>query len=79
MLVGLFILRRHDGGTSGLSRVLWKQVWWRFSLAVVLYSLMIFLFCLRKGVIWLALAIATEIPPLVSPATLGPPRFAYLL
>ncbi|KAF8494704.1 hypothetical protein F5888DRAFT_1716169, partial [Russula emetica] len=35
MLVGLFILRRHDGGTFGLSRVLWKQVCWRFSLAVV--------------------------------------------
>ncbi|KAN0103995.1 hypothetical protein V8E52_011425 [Russula decolorans] len=36
MLVGLIILRRHDGGRFGLSRVLWKQVWWRFSLAIVL-------------------------------------------
>jgi len=42
MLVGLLILRRHDGGTFGLSRVLWKQ-----------------------GVVWLALAIASEVPPLV--------------
>ncbi|KAF8494728.1 hypothetical protein F5888DRAFT_1805461 [Russula emetica] len=42
MLVGLLNLRRHDGVTFGLSRVLWKQ-----------------------GVVWLALAIATEVPPLV--------------
>jgi hypothetical protein len=28
MLIGLLILRRHGGGVSGLSRVLWKQVWW---------------------------------------------------
>ncbi|KAH9985083.1 hypothetical protein BJV77DRAFT_139391 [Russula vinacea] len=42
MFVGLLVLRRHGGGTIGLSRLLWKQ-----------------------GVVWLALAVATEIPPLV--------------
>ncbi|KAN0104003.1 hypothetical protein V8E52_011433, partial [Russula decolorans] len=42
MLVGLLILRRHDGGRFGLSRLLWKQ-----------------------GLIWLALATAIEVPPLV--------------
>jgi hypothetical protein len=38
MLVGLLILRRHDGGNdkSGLTHFLWKQVWWRLSLVVVL-------------------------------------------
>jgi hypothetical protein len=36
MLVGLLILRRHDGGKFGLTRLLWKQVWWRISMAVVL-------------------------------------------
>jgi hypothetical protein len=42
MLVGLLKLRRRDGGTFGLVRLLWKQ-----------------------GVIWLALATAAEIPPVV--------------
>ena len=42
-------------------------------------SLMTFGFAFCKGVTWLALAIATEVPLLVSPATLGPPRFAYIL
>jgi hypothetical protein len=42
MFIGLLVLRRHGGGTIGLSRLLWKQ-----------------------GVVWLALAVATEIPPLV--------------
>jgi hypothetical protein len=36
MLIGLLILRRQDGGSFGLSHLLWKQVWWRLSLAVVL-------------------------------------------
>ena len=27
LLVGMLILRRHGGGTSGLARLLWKQVW----------------------------------------------------
>jgi hypothetical protein len=36
MLVGLLLLRRHGGGTFGLTPVLWRQVWWRFCLAVIL-------------------------------------------
>jgi hypothetical protein len=36
VLVGLLILRRHDGGKFGLSQFLWKQVRWQFSLASVL-------------------------------------------
>jgi len=27
MLVGLLLLRRHGGGTFGLTTILWKQVW----------------------------------------------------
>ncbi len=44
MVVGLFILRRHDGGMFGLTGLLWKQVLWRFSLAVVLTVLIFFSF-----------------------------------
>jgi len=32
MLIGLLRLGRHGGGTFGLARLLWKQVWWLFSL-----------------------------------------------
>ena len=28
MLIGLLRLRRHNGGTFGLARLLLKQVWW---------------------------------------------------
>ncbi|KAF8473075.1 hypothetical protein DFH94DRAFT_149922 [Russula ochroleuca] len=42
MFFGLLILRRHGGGTIGLTHLLWRQ-----------------------GVIWLALATATELPPVV--------------
>ena len=82
MFLGLLILRRHGGGTSGLVRVLWKQVCfgyshWRHSRASNLLMTCGFAFC--KGVTWLALAIATGVPPLVSPVTFGPPRFTYLL
>jgi len=28
MLVGLLHLRRHGGGTFGVTHLLWKQVWW---------------------------------------------------
>jgi hypothetical protein len=36
MLVGLLLLRRHGGGMFGLTPILWRQVWWRFYLAVIL-------------------------------------------
>jgi hypothetical protein len=36
MLVGLLLLRRHGGGMFGLTPILWRQVWWRFCLAVIL-------------------------------------------
>ena len=72
MLIGLLILRRHGGGTFGLSRVLWKQVRWRFSLpSFFKFANHVFIFPFRKAVIWLALAIVTEIPPLVNQATLS--------
>jgi hypothetical protein len=36
MLVGLLLLRRHGGGTFGLTPILWRQVWWRLRLPVIL-------------------------------------------
>ena len=70
MFVGLLVLRRHGGGTIGLSRLLWKQVRTILAGRDSLKWLSI-LFFFRKGVVWLALAVATEIPPLVSPASLS--------
>jgi hypothetical protein len=36
MLVGLLVLRRRGAGMFGLTPILWRQVWWRFCLAVIL-------------------------------------------
>ena len=36
MLVGLLRLRRHGSGMFGLTPILWRQVRWRFCLAVIL-------------------------------------------
>jgi hypothetical protein len=36
MLVGLILLRRRGGCMFGLTPILWRQVWWRFRLPVVL-------------------------------------------
>ena len=69
MLIGLLILRRDGGGKFGLSHLLWKQVWRFFKL--------VYLFILYKGVIWIALGTATEIPPLVGLASLS--FFPFLL
>jgi hypothetical protein len=33
LLAGLVFMRRRGGGTLGMSSLLWKQVWWLFSLA----------------------------------------------
>ena len=67
ILAGLFVLRRNGGGTFGLTRLLWRQVRWRFSPALVRLIFFLIFFVL-KGVIWLVLGSAIEIPPLVSPA-----------
>jgi hypothetical protein len=68
ILSGLSVLRRNGGGTFGLTRLLWTQVRWRFSLALLC---LIFFFFILKGVIWLVLGFAVEIPTLVSPASLS--------
>ena len=39
---------------------------------------MMFCFAYRKGVIWFALAAATEVPPLVGPATLSVPAVSLI-
>ena len=36
MLVGLLRVRRHGGGMFALTRLLWRQVWKQFFLALVL-------------------------------------------
>jgi len=36
MLVGLLRLRFQSGGTFGLARLLLKQVWWLFSVVVIM-------------------------------------------
>jgi hypothetical protein len=67
MFFGLLILRRHGGGTIGLTHLLWRQVRTILTGRCSLNSLTFFFF--RKGVIWLALATATELPPVVSPTS----------
>jgi hypothetical protein len=65
MLVGLLRVRTSGGGTFGLSKLLWKQVG-----VTALPDRSYFnssICCLfRKGVIWLLIAIAAEVPPVVS-------------
>ena len=67
MLIGLLRLRFGTGKTFGLGRVLWKQVrWLRFSFVV--FQIYRRGFFVRKGLIWLLLAIVFEIPPTVRPS-----------
>jgi hypothetical protein len=35
IFTGLLVLRHNDGGKFGLARLLWKQVRWHFSSALV--------------------------------------------
>ena len=70
MLVGLLRLRHGGCGTFGLAQFLWKQVWRNFSPIVVIW--LIDMFSFRKGVIWISLATAVEIPPAVSLANFTP-------
>jgi hypothetical protein len=66
MLVGLLRLRFRMGDTFVLERVLWKQVRWLWfsplwcsKFTDVIYVLV------RKGLIWLFIAMLCEIPPTV--------------
>jgi hypothetical protein len=76
-LAGLFILRQRGSGMSGLTRLLWKQVRCRFSLAVVFFSTLLILLH-HKGVIWLVLGTAVVVPPVVSAASLSFLPFLYI-
>ena len=72
MLVGLLRLRRHGGGTFGVTHLLWKQVWWQLS-PQVLSSIDTYSF--HKGICWLLLATAAGVPPAVSPTFFSPVSF----
>jgi hypothetical protein len=62
MLFGLYRLRRGGGGLMGLGRLLWNQVGWqRFYRTLDLP-----VYILRKGVVWLLLAVTAELSPMVS-------------
>ena len=64
MLIGLFRERIRGGGAFALGRMLWNQVRWLwFSLVVIVNSLMSIFVC--KGLIWLLVATAAEVPSTV--------------
>jgi len=64
VLVGLFRLRRNYGGRFGLEHLLWNQVGpWRFPCLALSTDML----SIRKGVIWLLMATAAEVPPTVGP------------
>jgi hypothetical protein len=66
MLIGLFRLRGHGSSTFGMTKVLWRQVCYVF---LLLWSRLLRstnMFSCWKGVFWLLVAIAAEIPPVVS-------------
>ena len=76
IFAGLFVLRRNGGATFGLTRLIWRQVRWRFSLVLVRLSLLnIFIL---KGLFWLVLGSAIEIPPLVSRGSLSSVLFLFI-
>jgi hypothetical protein len=65
MLVGLFRVNKSIHGSFGLGRLLWKQVrFLRFS-NWALSSTARFVRSAFQGIIWLLLAAAVEIPPVV--------------
>ena len=77
MLIGLLRLRLEAGGTFGLRRLLWNQVrWWLFLLAVT-HTISLMRISIRKGIIWLFLATAAEVPTSVRLAILF--RLFFLL
>ena len=67
VLVGLIRLRYHGGGTLGLGRLLWKQVAFR-GFPSMGYRRPTDVSSVSKGVIWLLLAVAADVPPTVGPA-----------
>ena len=76
MLVGLLRLHQGSCGTFGLTQFLWKQVCQNFS-RIATFWLISFL-SFRKGLIWIALATAVEIPPAVSLANFAPRLFLFI-
>jgi hypothetical protein len=68
VLAGLLVIRRSGGG---LTRLIWKQVRWQlldrssFDSRLLLFYFRLF----RKGVIWLVLGSAVEIPLMVCPGS----------
>ena len=72
MLAGLFRIRLQRGSMSGLGLLLWKQVgWWRFSL--IGCSLLTNVMFVLKGIIWILLAVAAEVPAAVRLCILSVP------
>ena len=72
MLAGLFRIRLRTGSMSGFGLLLWKQVgWWRFSL--IGCSLLTNVMFVLKGIIWILLAVAAEVPAAVRLCTLFAP------
>lgn len=66
VLIGLLVIRRRGGAQIGLTRLVWEQVRWQL-LDRSSFDSQLLLFCFfRKGVIWLVIGSAAEIPPLVS-------------
>jgi len=63
MLVGLFRLRIHDDGVFDLAQYLWKQVRKWFQLTTILR--LVDTFAVYKGVSWLFVIVAAEVPPVV--------------
>jgi hypothetical protein len=70
VFAGLFVIRHGGGGTIGLTRLVWEQVRWRLLDRSSFDSQLLLFYFFRKGVIWLVLGSAAEIPPLVSPGSL---------
>ena len=67
VLVGLIRLRYHGSGTLGLGRLLWKQVAFRSFPSMGCHK-PTDVISVPKGVIWLLLAVAADVPPTVGPA-----------
>ena len=64
VLVGLIRLRYHGGGMLGLGSLLWKQVAFR-GLPSMGCRKLTDMSSVPKGVMWLLLSVAAEVPPTV--------------
>jgi hypothetical protein len=65
MLIGLLRIRFRAGDSYGLERVLWNQVRWLRFLQRNLAANFTDVIFVRKGLVWLLIAIVCEIPPTV--------------